>query len=363
MRLLVVSLFLGVLTTSSSSGQIAGPADTTEAKPLSWSLLPIVFSSPDTDWAFGLLPQVVFRMPETERQSRVFVAAYYTQKGQYAISTVGSVWFNQDRDHVELVAETTYWPTTFYGFSSGDPGPDFESADYTERKFSAAVSASRQFGQTFRIGLKGGVRKTEVLDFSLGIESLLPIHTPGEEGGWVVGLGPSIGLDSRDQVFYPMSGWYVEFAALVHGDLLGGDYDYLTVQGDVRTYRRLSGNHVIAAQALFDLKSEDVPFWGMNGIGNVVRGFSSMQFLDRQLVAGQVEYRIHPLFWRIGLAAFVGAGVVARHVDDLPSGRIRWAAGLGLRIAFMQDAKINIRWDFGWGEGTSGDYLDMGEAF
>jgi len=335
-------------------------SDTTYQKNLSLSLLPIIFSSPDTDWAFGILPQAVFRMPETERQSRIFVAAYYTLEKQYAISTVGSLWFNGNRDNLDIEAAIKYWPTDFYGLSARSM--NVEGISYVESVSSVEISASRQFGPRIRLGVSGGIRKMDIRSKDEN-EPLDLGSVQGQEGGWIVSLGPSVGIDSRNHVYFPTRGWLVDVSMMLNGYVLGGDHDFLALRADVRTYRILFGSHVLAAQAILDFKSVDVPFWAMTGIGSVVRGYSSFRFVDRHMAALQLEYRIVPVVWRVGLTAFAGIGTVADSIDELPRGQIRWAAGFGLRIAFMRDAKINIRWDFGFGPGSSGDYLDMAEAF
>ncbi len=358
------SSFVGVIScllvsSAVSPGAAQAVEDSARAGRLSWSLIPIVFSSPDTDWGFGLLPQVVFTLPETDRQSRVFVAGFYTLEDQYAISAAGSVWLNGGRDNLEAGVETKYWPTDFYGLSA--PNADVNGVDYTENVTAAELSYSRDYGG-IRLGLSGQVQRNS-LDWLDETERPGAEEVVGVDGGWLISAGPSIGVDSRDHVFYPHEGWYANLSTTLTGHVLGGDFEYVSARADVRTYRGVFSHHVLAAQAIVQVNSSGVPFWKMNGVGSVVRGYPSMRFLDRQMVAFQVEYRVVPIVWRIGLCAFGGVGTVARRVDDLLDGRWRAAGGLGLRWVLMRGARIHIRWDFGFGSGSSGDYLDMPEAF
>ena len=360
MQLLLVSLLSGTLAVGALPTAPVQVLSDTTLKNLSWSLIPIIFTSPDTDWAFGVLPQLVFRLPRTQRQSRVAIDAYYTLNKQYAVSTRGSFWFNGNRDHVNVDAAIKYWPTNFYGLSARNM--DIEGTKYVESVSSLSVSGSRQFGPRFRLGLNGGIRKVDLRSEDSSDPPNLG-SVQGHDGGWIVSMGPSIGLDSRNHVFYPTMGWFANVSLTLNGYALGGDYDFLAMRTDVRAYKGLSKNHVLAGQVILDFKSANVPFWGMKGIGSVLRGYSSSRFLDQHLAAFQLEYRFIPIFWRVGLTAFAGVGTVADRINELPDGHFRWAAGIGFRFMFLRNALINIRWDFGFGQDSSGDYLDMSEAF
>lgn len=356
-------LFIALIWTSSLSktpdkNPVNVQSDSTKPRRIEWSLLPIVFRSPDTDWAFGLLPQVVFRLPQNDRASRGYVGGYYTLNEQYDFFANGSLWLSEDRDHIDVAMGTKYWPSDFYGLSA--PDADVKGIPYTERSTSVSAGGSRGMGPGLRLGLNGEVTRTEIIAEDGDLPDELR-SVAGSSGGWLVSLGPVIGLDSRDDVFYPTGGWNVELSTSWSG--LVGDYDFLGARLDARTYRRISGRHVLAWQALLNLNTSGVPFWAMRGLGSVVRGYSNMRFLDRQMTAAQVEYRFVPIAWRVGLTAFVGVGSVAARIDELPKSTFRWAAGVGFRFVFMKDAKINIRWDFGFAPGSSGDYLEMSEAF
>ena len=71
-----------------------------------------------------------------------------------------------------------------------------------------------------------------------------------------------------------------------------------------------------------------------------------------------------PVWKRVGVAAFYGAGEVGTGLGQLRLAEARTAGGVGLRIALDQKEKINIRIDQGIGQhGSGGTYFTLGEAF
>ena len=99
------------------------------------------------------------------------------------------------------------------------------------------------------------------------------------------------------------------------------------------------------------------------GVGRELRGYSSVRFVDRSVVALQAEYRIVPVWWRLGLTLFGGVAEIADTLDSFSFREPKWAVGVGIRFLLFRVEKITIRQDFGFGRDSSGDYLDLNEAF
>ena len=334
--------------------------DTTQAGKLSWSVLPIVFSQPETGLAFGVLPQIVFNTRGSVRPSQVYLALFYTMKSQYGAYLSSTVWLNEDRDNIEIEANLLHWPTLYYGI--GSDGLKATPENYTQDQSGISVTGKHLFSRTLFGGLTAATlhQKLTDLDFGGDIENGL---VPGSDGGRVLGLGPVIGYDSRNHNLFPTRGQLIELRLVKYGGLLGGDYDYTQLVIDARTYHRLAQNHTLALQAYVSDNGENVPFWMMEGVGSIVRGFQDTKFIDRTLVAGQIEYRLIPAYRRLGFTVFAGAGTVAPTLSKIPDGHIRWAAGIGIRFKVVPDALINIRLDLAFGTDASEVYFEIGEAF
>src|SRR5262249_41858166 len=121
--------------------------------------------------------------------------------------------------------------------------------------------------------------------------------------------------------------------------------------------------HVLALQALLELRGGDPPFYETGRLGGDQngRGLYEGRFRERQVFSAQAEYRAD-LFWRLGGVLFASAGAGATPAGHLPHSRFRPAAGAGVRVAPLRDVPINIRLDIAYGTELQ-FYLNLGEAF
>src|SRR6056297_2422846 len=101
----------------------------------------------------------------------------------------------------------------------------------------------------------------------------------------------------------------------------------------------------------------------LSSVGSTLRGYSTVRYIDDHVAAIQLEYRAAPLLGRIGFAAFAGMGDVFGNLDELQLKRLKLSAGIGIRYLFSRNEKINIRVDYAIGKDSSGDYIDLNEAF
>jgi hypothetical protein len=131
----------------------------------------------------------------------------------------------------------------------------------------------------------------------------------------------------------------------------------------MRWYRTVVATHVLALQASFTVTDGAPPFRMLPGVGNVIRGYASTRYIDNNRIGVQAEYRAVPVWWRLGFVAFAGVGEVAHRLRDFRLNDPKVAVGFGLRFLLFSKEKITIRQDFGFGKGSSGDYLDLNEAF
>lgn len=94
-----------------------------------------------------------------------------------------------------------------------------------------------------------------------------------------------------------------------------------------------------------------------------MRGYYEGALRDKVLVDGQLEYRM-PIWNIFGVVGWVGTGRVAGSYDELSFENFWPSYGGGLRIQVDSKNKINLRFDFGFGEGgIHGTYISFSEAF
>jgi outer membrane protein assembly factor BamA len=185
----------------------------------------------------------------------------------------------------------------------------------------------------------------------------------GSTTGRASGVGVLLSWDTRDNLNSPAKGSFVQASATFHAPLLGSDYRLDAYTLDLRHYMTISGPQVLALQLATTLTTGSVPFRMLPGIGEQLRGYNSMRYIDKDRIVLQAEYRVVPVWWRLGLTVFGGLGEVADRIEDFSFSRPKWAVGVGLRFLLFAEEKVTIRQDFAFGLDSSGDYLDLNEAF
>lgn len=339
---------------------ISTPADSISFKRFSILLLPIIFRSPDTGFAGGVLPQVIFRNSPHSNPSSIRLDAYYTQKKQYTILLRPTIWLNDDRLNITARLAVKEWPTSFYGIGNNTPRSGSES--FSEQIIEATAEGTYGISSGFYSGagymLRSGRITAENENGQLAGGSIT-----GSGKNIVSGVFGVLRHDTRNHHFFPTRGVLHRLEFFASLKPAGSDHAFTRSTLDMRFYIPIHTNQTIAVQGKAVFTTGDVPFRMLSTVGDDLRGYSSVRHIDRHLIAIQAEYRVVPVAWRVGLTVFVGVGDVYQDLSDVRLNRLKYSAGLGLRYLFSRTEKINIRFDYGTGRDSSGDYIDLTEAY
>ncbi|MEE8417171.1 MAG: BamA/TamA family outer membrane protein [candidate division Zixibacteria bacterium] len=351
---------LGGASRSLSASDDSTSVDTLGFEKSSLSILPIIFYSPQTKLAAGVLPTYIYRSSAESRPSSVTFPAYYTLNKQISISVEPQVYYRNGLYRLSGLLYYQKWPDLFYGLGNATSVDDEE--EYTTRSAGGLIDFQRRFGSSLYFGVVGEFSHSELIEIeSRGLLSGGDIT--GAETGTVSGAGVSISWDSRDNIFFPRNGSYHVVSAASYGSVLSGDYFYNGYIIDLRKYAALDSNKIIAVQAYGSFTDGDPPFGWLPRLGGIIRGYYPLRYIDRSLLAFQAEYRMHPVWRRFGIIGFAGIGAVADGLSDFRSDNFKFAAGVGIRYLFIQAEGLNIRFDIGFGEESSEIYFNIGEAF
>nr|MCU0550960.1 BamA/TamA family outer membrane protein [Leptolyngbya sp. Prado105] len=170
----------------------------------------------------------------------------------------------------------------------------------------------------------------------------------GATGSTVLGIGPNLTFDHRDNPYSPVRGWYLEATTLHYRKAWGSQFQYNEYHLDFRKYHTLSNRHFLGWQIVGNFADGNVPLRELNRLGgpNLMRGYVGGRYRDRQLLAAQTEYRI-PIGRFFVWAAFASIGKVSRDVGDLWTTRDwRLGYGTGIRMLVNKQRKIYSRLDF-----------------
>jgi hypothetical protein len=178
-------------------------------------------------------------------------------------------------------------------------------------------------------------------------------------------LGFIVNLDTRTNQFYPAGGMLVDFTSDFFSQGLGSKYSFQSYKFTFNKYLAFGERHVLGYNFFECSTGGHPPFYGncIYGTNNELRGYVAGRYLDRHMVATQLEYRLS-LPMRLGIVAFGGAGEVIpggnqnfRRKTFLPSG------GAGGRFQLSKKYHVNLRVDYAQGKDGHTWSIGVGEAF
>jgi len=324
--------------------------------------LPVLYYTPETSIAGGALLMHYFHdSPDPRgRGSNLQLVGVYTAHSQAIGNLSGDLYLLDDAYHAAFLLIASDYPDLFWGI--GNKTPDANKESFTARTAAAIVTLQRRVGASVYVGVRGYVAARDIRDTSPGL--LLSGSVVGAGGGRISGLGPALTLDTRDNVYAPLRGSYLDASYQAFGTAFGSQYTFGRYVIDAREYVPIVRSHVLAIQAYGTFIAYSPPFLEEALIGGpfTMRGYYQGRYRDHQMVEAQAEYRF-PVVWRFGAVVFAAAGEVAHSVSDFNLTGTHFAVGAGIRFAAVPKERINIRFDVGYAEGAVSPYLYIGEAF
>ena len=346
--------------TADSSSAIDG--DGKNEDKTSFMGMPFVFYSPETRFGAGVMSNYVKNGElEISKPSSLLGVLMYTQENQ-VISALKSEYYSADNNY-HLTANLSYlkFPTKYWGIGTNTINDAEE--EYTPEQAALDLGLKYQFIPRVYAGVTYYYEHLAMIetadDGQLANDDII-----GSNGGSVSMIGGIISFDSRDNIFWPTRGQLHQITYGVSDEGLGSDYNYNRLTADFRNYFSLAENQVLATQVYFDRVNGDPPFHLLPGLGGdiIMRGYYLSRYIDKNMYAVQAEYR-RPLWWKLGMAAFAGLGDVAARIDEFQAKEIKYTFGMGLRYMINEADKLNVRFDYGIGENTTGFYISFAEAF
>ena len=330
------------------------------------SVLPVVYFTPETNWAFGGTSIALFLPPEGDsivRSSSVQALAVYTLNRQILLWLPFQLFLKENKYWVYGQLGYYRYPYLYNGIGNEAP-EDFEE-DYSARFPRLRIHALRRFGSKIYAGPIYWFQHTVVFETEEG--GVLAGRTvPGSDESLISAAGPMVIYDTRDNQFFPEKGSLIRMSALFNNGAFGSDFSYEQYLLDARKYLAIKKKHILAGQFYTVMTQGTAPFNQMALLGGPerMRGYRQGIYRDKHLMMAQLEYRSP--YWkdRVGGALFAGYGGVADGIDKYRVEDLRPSFGGGLRLRVLPQERINLRLDLGFGEsGNQGVYVTFSEAF
>jgi hypothetical protein len=356
-------------------------ADTSK-KSRNLAILPLIFYTPETSWAFGAGGTYSFRFkdePENSRPSQFVSGISYTLEKQF-LSYLSFQLFKNDEQY-KIYGEVGYYRYFFYFYGIGN-NEDYFYNDTTLAYQEAynvnfprvKLNALREVSPNLYIGVQSWFDKQDIFKTDTSAFGRLQDKTiTGSEGGIIAQLGVVGNYDSRNNVFYPTDGYLIEILATFNNKALGSMFNFQRYSIDAAKYFTVKDKHTIAVNVVGDFIFGNPPFFQMAELGGTkrMRGYYQGRYRDRNAVILQAEYRVPILenvitsgFFkdRFKVVVFGSYGGIAPKALDFDLQNFKYAYGAGLRFR-LTNAGINLRLDYGRTPVGGNFYVTFNEAF
>ncbi|MDB2384944.1 outer membrane protein assembly factor [Polaribacter sp.] len=329
---------------------------------------PIISYSPETNFGFGVGAKYLFKFDgsgEETRTSNMPISFLYTLNNQFFLYSGFEIFTNQEEWVISGNIIFQNYPRLYYGIGRNTPESNEEIYDNFQVLFEP-ILMKRLFTRYLFLG--GGVRYNRVFKVEVEEGGLLATNQPsGFDGFTSVGFEFAALFDSRDNILNASKGWYLEVTKGFYGKVLGGTNEYKLTRFDLRHYFPLTKdkNNVLAFQAIGHFANDDVPFSELALFGNeeIMRGYIEGRYIEENMIAAQAEYRKTFKDSRFGFVVFAGMGDVFNKSKQLKLTELKPNYGAGLRFMLDKKERLNIRFDYGFGDESGNPYINIAEAF
>jgi hypothetical protein len=174
------------------------------------------------------------------------------------------------------------------------------------------------------------------------------------------GVTAAITHDSRDNLFTPRSGYYLDLSAAVFNKALGSDLDFkrLTLTG--MQYFALDPQWSLGLRESLARNDGSAPFYMQPFV--MMRGVPAMRYQGDSV--GQIEAEVRWQFWqRFSAVGFVGAGSAVDEFRQLTRTNNVVAGGAGVRYEIARKYGLHMGLDVAWSRDGPAVYVQFGSAW
>jgi Omp85 superfamily domain len=315
----------------------------------------------------GIVPLAGYIFPLQEKKgdpepSMVGAAGLITNNGTRGYGLGTDLYLKQSRYEIKAVYGRGNIDYDLYGvgYANGDKGLKLPLVQTGQIFF---VDFLRRIGWDFYLGgrfvngdsvitLKPTTGETPPIPPDVGLHTTLRA------------LGVELVRDSRPNRFYPVKGSLTDFTSDFFATSLGSKYSFQSYKFTFNKYVSFGDRQVLAYNLFVCGTGGAPPFYGecIYGTNNELRGYTAGRYIDRYMLATQLEYRL-VLPWRLGLVAFGGLGGVEPGASKFRNSQLLPAGGTGIRFLLSKKYHVNLRTDFAWGKDNFTWSMGVGEAF
>ncbi|MGY4383677.1 hypothetical protein ACVWYN_000696 [Pedobacter sp. UYP24] len=345
---------------------------TDSSRKASFMPVPVFRYSQEIGIEFGLgalFSTYLDRADLANRSSNFSTVLSVSTKGQYNVSLKSDIWTKKNAYHYIGEARFKRMPFDFFGV--GNHTAEADKDRLVQGSVKLVLEAEKMLAAHTYSGISLGFENYNFKDNVVGGIFTTDQSVIHKAGGSVIYAGISQSYDTRNSNNYTTKGFMGRITYQYAPDFYGGEnFTGSLIKANVRNFWPLSRKFVLGVNALFhSIQGKNTPFYLLPQLGNdeMMRGYYTGRFRDRNLLAGQAELR-YRYNNRFGVVAFAGGGQVFGN-GDLAVKNFKPSYGAGGRYFFDPEKGLSVRADYGIGEKRTnekrqtGFYISLAEAF
>ncbi|MCU0471262.1 MAG: outer membrane protein assembly factor [Arcicella sp.] len=328
---------------------------------------PFAFYLPETNLVIGAGIKRFYNFGKDNdsltRVSNIAASIQYSLNGQFLMRSQYQIFTNQEKYYITGYMGYSRFPITYYGIGNDIDMTKGETIAFNYIRFDNLTY--RRVGKNSFAGL--GWRYMNMYNVSMKENSMLESQNiQGRYGSSVSGINISYLLDNRDNILTPSKGVFAQVIYSIHHKATASSHAFNRWQIDTRYYFKpfRKREDVLSFQGYGFLSVGDVPFNELAQMGGdmIMRGYFQGSYRDKNLLALQTEYRLQVLK-RWGLTGFAGLGGISDEMGAFNINALKPSYGGGLRFKINRKENVNLRMDYGFGNGQQNIYFFIAEAF
>jgi hypothetical protein len=341
-----------------------------ESKVIDFSIIPGPFYNPEMSFGIGVSAVGLYRADKEDKEtqlSSLVINGFGSVNGSFGMSVKNKTFLNQDDIRLYIDGNAYRAVETYYGVGYDNNKNDGNAFDYDRDQFELMPTLfKRIFSNTF---IGGGAHANYTT--GQGIVGSTNSQTPTPTGAVsfpnsykIVGLTVKAFHDSRDFVLNAREGRLIDFGYTHYDDSFGGDSDFKKIEFEWNEYFALNdeANDILAFQLRTETNQGEVPWdqFAMIGGSNGLRGYYEGRYRDNTMILSQLEWR-HRIRKPHGVVLWGGGALIGDDYSSLRDAEVLNNFGVGYRLEVKE--RVNVRFDYGVGDGESGFYMNISEAF
>ena len=291
------------------------------------------------------------------RPNITFVGGLATENGTWGVMAGDMRHWMGDRLQTLVGVVQASVNLDFYGIGQDNVLKDHPRSYNLEPLVGLVRAKYRLGGSMFWAGLGYALASMNVGFDTPGVVPGLPdVQKESRLGG----LAPNLSYDSRDNMFTPSNGTFVELTTAFFAPAFGGDDEFQRHSLVAMQFLPLHEDVMLGVRGDATVTSGDVPFYMYPFIA--LRGAPVMRYQGEEVAQAEAEVRWQ-CWKRFSLIGFAGYGAAWNDFTRVDNTRTVMTGGTGFRYEIARAYGLHVGVDLAFGPDVTAIYIQFGRAW